>query len=298
MPDTYIRPPTASLEATDLAQSVERKMVAHAIGLADFEDGTGIDRAVLHHMRAGGKRFRARLSLSVSEALGIAPEDAVCLAASCELLHNASLVHDDLQDGDHHRRDAETVWSRFGSDIAICAGDLMISAAFAALSDISMPARLGLLINLVHKRVAEATHGQTADLSLKGRNLADLDTYERVAAAKSGSLLSLPIELSLIYSGHSSFMRTARSAAHSFAIGYQIADDLDDVAQDSRSDAHESAVNAVLVLRAAGHHTSAEELARARAIELFARAVQLSHELPNGCGRPLAIAAAQFSERL
>ena len=72
-------------------------------------------------------------------ALGLSEPDVLCLAASAELLHNASLVHDDLQDQDGMRRGAPAVWKKYGSNVAICTGDLMLSAAYAALSVILVP---------------------------------------------------------------------------------------------------------------------------------------------------------------
>ena len=268
------------------------------LGLADGRQASSIDAAIEHHLNAGGRRFRAALCLSVSSALGLRACDALCLASACELLHNASLIHDDLQDGDRIRRGHETVWSRFGEDVAICAGDLLVSAAYSALSEVSAPAKISSLVRLAHERIAEAIHGQVADLSYQQLSLADIDSYEQVAVAKSGSLLSLPMELPLRYADNPGAAATARSAAHAFAVGYQIADDLDDVERDSGVDGRAAGLNAVLVLRAAGYHSSAEHRATARAIACFKTSIERSRVLPNHCGRELTSAAAKLSKQL
>ena len=98
--------------------AVEIKLHAMSSGLADNPHHTSVEAAIGHHLRAGGGRFRAKLALSVSSALNLQADDSEYLAAACELLHNASLIHDDIQDGDPLRRGRETVWSLFGADVA------------------------------------------------------------------------------------------------------------------------------------------------------------------------------------
>ena len=86
-----------------------------------------------YHMSTGGKRIRGRLALDSALALGVDPSGAVAWAAACELMHNASLVHDDLQDGDMVRRGHEALWVKYGREQAINAGDLLLMLPFVAL---------------------------------------------------------------------------------------------------------------------------------------------------------------------
>ncbi len=296
--DTIVKLRTAPALALGTVEDVENRMYMLATGWTNSGQTAIIDEAIRHHIEAGGRRFRAKLALSVSSALRLHVEDRVCLASACEILHNASLVHDDLQDGDRQRRGRETVWSLFGRDTAINAGDLLISAAYAALAGVSVVSKVPTLMSLLHTRVAEAVHGQSADLSFHDAELADFETYESVAAGKSGALLALPLELPLVYAGHSAFAPLARSAAEAFAIGYQIVDDLNDVSRDSGAEGHTKAMNAVLVLRAAGHKESAEQLAKARALALFDVAAEKSRALPHDCGKALEIAATTLAAQL
>ena len=284
-------PYEASLEGVAL------KMSDLALGLASAGSPT-VDSAIAHHFAAGGGRFRAKLCLSAASALDLRGDDSLALAAACELLHNASLIHDDLQDRDRIRRGREAVWSLFGEDVAICAGDLLISAAYCALAEISIPSRLGVLTRLMHERTAEAIHGQTADLSYRSSKPPSFVVYQEVAAAKSGSLLSLPLELPLQFSGRPDAAILARSAARAFATGYQIADDIKDVAIDSGCDNRDATLNAVLVLRGAGYHNTAEQRARAHAVALFKTAIDQTGLLPHDCGRDLAVAASRLSSEL
>ncbi len=233
-------------------------------------------QAAAYHLASGGQRVRARLALSAGLALGLTRHDALCLAAAAELLHNASLVHDDLQDRDALRHGQQAVWVKFGASVAICAGDLMLSAAYAALCGISEPGKLPALLTLVHERVAGAIAGQCADLGVAASAVDSLMAYKHIALAKSGALLSLPLELVLLASGHAASAQQAREAAEAFSIGYQVVDDLADVQRDGES----GALNSVIVLQHAGFGDQATEKAREFGLEHLNRAMALAHQLP------------------
>ncbi len=247
-------------------------------------------RAGRHHLAAGGRRVRARLALSAGLALGLGESDAVALACSAELLHNASLVHDDVQDRDETRRDRPTVWRAFGAAVAICSGDLLLSAAYAALAGFSDRTVVPALIASAHERVATAIDGQCEDL--RG-GLRSLEAYEAVARDKSGALLGLPLELALIGAGRAGALHAARVAAGHFAVGYQIADDLTDVAHDARR----GALNIVPILRET-EGAMAERVARGLAIGRLRDAAAGAAALPDGSGNLLGTLAMRLSASL
>ena len=89
-----------------------------------------LTEAALYHFKNPGKSFRAQLALSSGSALGLDAYDNLHWAAACELLHNASLIHDDISDSSSHRRGQESIHQHFGSDMALCLGDWMIAKAF------------------------------------------------------------------------------------------------------------------------------------------------------------------------
>jgi geranylgeranyl diphosphate synthase, type I len=93
----------------------------------------GIDR-LGRNADGGGKLIRPAFSLLCASAVGGDPADAVPSAVAIELLHNASLIHDDVMDGDRERRHQPAVWARFGVSWAILAGDALIALGFEALS--------------------------------------------------------------------------------------------------------------------------------------------------------------------
>jgi geranylgeranyl pyrophosphate synthase len=245
---------------------------------------SGAALAAAYHLGSGGQRVRGRLALSAGLALGLSRPDALCIAAAAELLHNASLVHDDLQDKDAQRHGQSAVWVKFGANVAVCTGDLMLSAAYAALCDVTMLHKLPALLASVHERTAGAIAGQCADLGnqpgVAAGEVKDVATYTAIALGKSGALLSLPLELALLASGYGAWAQHARAAAEAFSVGYQVVDDLADVERDNQS----GALNIVSVLQRAGTLAGAQAKARQFGLEHLNRAIALAGELPRESG--------------
>jgi len=265
-----------SNDATSKLFQVEQRM--RTLVLHDTGDA---GEAAALHLSAGGSRIRARLALHACSALRVPHEEAVAVAAACELLHNASLVHDDLQDRDTQRRGRDTVWRRYGDAAAICVGDLLLSAAYGALAPTGAAA--GQLITRMHQRVGAVIRGQCDDLALQGGTLTSLDTYERVAQGKSGPLLILPLELALVLGGRADAISVAVKAGSLFAVGYQAADDVEDVERDALNEE----VNVVAVLAARGERNP-REAGRALAIERFRQCLVVAAMLPDNSGELLA----------
>ncbi len=299
---------TCPLTTTDLPSAVTddllgevEKVMRRLVTRGEPSEGGVLSnsaRAGVSHLAAGGQRVRARLALGAGVALDLAPQDSIALAATAELLHNASLVHDDLQDRENIRRGNQTVWAAYGDEVAICTGDLLLSAAYGALAAISDSRLLPDLIALVHARTALVVRGQCAEFSAKGQRVTDMAVYEKIAVGKSGALLSLPLELALAAAGKKEWMGEARRAAEAFGIGYQIVDDMDDVESDAAGDDEPRAVNALLVLRAAGHGLNAEAMVREIGLRHLRTAVVLADRLPNGAGSFLRFLALALSQRL
>lgn len=222
-------------EPNALLEKVEHYMLKALMGDSKLviAGSAVLNEAVEYHLRSGGQRLRARLALSAGHALGLSDEDSIAIAASVELIHNASLIHDDLQDGDQFRRSYESVWSKFGNNAAICCGDFYLSTAYACLADIGKTQFLPKMIQIMHHRIAEASYGQSADLTITAEQFS-LETYLEVVIAKSGALLSLPLELVLLYAGYDQARYLAHQACKDFAVGFQIFDDLRDLVTDSR----------------------------------------------------------------
>lgn len=159
---------------------------------------------VQEHLYTGGKRLRARLALDAVDALGGEAVDSVGWAAACELLHNATLVHDDLQDADPIRRGHYTVWVRHGQAQAINAGDLLLMLPFIALEHLTVePAVRWELARAIARRAEDTVRGQSLEMCLLHGGRWDWDSYAVAAAGKTSALMALPVHGAALLAGRS-----------------------------------------------------------------------------------------------
>lgn len=248
------------------SNALERTLVAAVVDGASLhgQAPSSLDaahEAALYHLSTGGQRTRAGLALMAGAALELDDDVVLAIAAAAELLHNASLVHDDMQDRSERRRGHPSVWSMRGTGIALCTGDLMISAAYRALCRGIPGPLLPELLERCHRAVAEAIRGQCGDLA-KGGMPCTVAVYCEIASAKSGALLALPVELAMAAADlPQRQIAAAQQAAMMLATAYQIADDLQDIEADTGSGEFAGSLNIVNVLQAEGHGEASVALA-------------------------------------
>ncbi|ADD41693.1 polyprenyl synthetase family protein [Stackebrandtia nassauensis] len=170
----------------------------------------------------GGKALRPALTLLCAEAAGGQADEAVPAAVAVELVHNFSLLHDDVIDGDRTRRHRATVWAVFGRPTAILAGDSLLSLAFEVLAE-SRPAGVGVLA----EAVTRLNDGQLRDMDLETRVDVSLAECRDMAARKTGALMAAACRLGA-ESGGADGERAGRFADFGGALGlaFQAADDL------------------------------------------------------------------------
>lgn len=220
-------------------------------------------QAIQHHFSSTGHQVRARLCLYACARLGISQQDMLILAAATELLHNASLIHDDIQDNDDMRRGKPAIWKKYGQNIGICAGDLLLSAAYGVLENYSHSKTLSKVIAKLNQKTRLAIEGQSEDVTYKDNHnpshIISIERYVQIAVQKSGALLSLPLELALIAAEKNEYIDTARKATEAFAVGYQIADDIEDIAKDAGSVTKSRSINITFVLNALGYENEKEQ---------------------------------------
>jgi len=179
-----------------------------------------------------GARIRPRLCLAVAAACG---EDEPGLtdaaAASIELLHCASLVHDDLPcfDDADTRRGRPTVHRLFGAPLAVLAGDALIVMAFQILADAAAcaPSRLGRLVSIVGRSVG-VPRGIVAGQAWECETHADLAEYQR---EKTGALFAAATVAGAAAAGHDG--EPWRAVGEKLGEAYQVADDLLDATGDA-----------------------------------------------------------------
>jgi geranylgeranyl diphosphate synthase type I len=152
-----------------------------------------------------GKRVRPLLCLLACAAAGGDPAKAVPAAAGLELLHNFSLIHDDIEDASETRRHRPTAWVVFGMPRACNAGDGMFSlahAAFQRLSELGVPPEIVLnALRLFDEMCVRLTEGQYLDMSFEGRLDVTVDDYFGMIAGKTGALLAASPEIGAVIGG-------------------------------------------------------------------------------------------------
>lgn len=168
-----------------------------------------------------GKGIRGALVLASAQAMGAASEQAVSAAAGVELIHNFSLLHDDLMDRDELRRKRPTVWSLFGDAQAVLTGDALLVVAMEVLAE--DPPMLRELCDALLCLVA----GQGADLAFEQRTDVGLDECLAMAGGKTAALLSSACALGALAAGATARQTSAlRRFGHHVGVAFQLVDDL------------------------------------------------------------------------
>jgi geranylgeranyl diphosphate synthase, type I len=148
----------------------------------------------------GGKAVRPALALLSAEAVGAPAEVGLPGAVAVELVHNFSLLHDDLMDGDVERRHRRTVWSIWGSPAAILTGDALLALAHEVVLESPSP-HAGRAALLLASTTRELTRGQVQDLAFETRDDVTLEECLDMAGGKTGALLSASAAIGAVLAG-------------------------------------------------------------------------------------------------
>lgn len=154
---------------------------------------------------ATGKALRPALLLMACEAAGGEARRAVPAAGAVELVHNFSLIHDDIQDRDRERHHRPTVWAVWGDAQAIDAGDALLALARLALlrlRDEGLPPDTVIeAVRILDEGTLEMVEGQVMDLSFEASAEVGLDDYLLMISKKTGALFRASLELGVLAAG-------------------------------------------------------------------------------------------------
>ncbi len=177
-----------------------------------------------------GKRIRPVLCLLACAACGGDPQQAVPAAAGLELLHNFSLLHDDIEDDSPTRRHRPTAWTAFGLPQALNAGDAMFSLAYRAIMRLSsrgVPAATVLEVaGLVTDMCVALTEGQFLDMSFETRLDAGTADYFRMVAGKTAALLAAASQSGAVIAGAPAAAAALRRYGEAMGMAFQFQDDV------------------------------------------------------------------------
>jgi geranylgeranyl diphosphate synthase type I len=174
----------------------------------------------------GGKGVRARLALLSARAAGVPAEVGLPGAVAVELLHNFSLVHDDVMDGDVQRRHRRTVWAVFGVPAAILTGSALQSLALEVVLDPPTPAGAAAA-ELLGRTTRLLIGGQFEDLAFEGRDSVTVAEALAMAGGKTGALIACSASVGAVLAGAPAATVDALAAyGQQVGLAFQLEDDL------------------------------------------------------------------------
>lgn len=201
-----------------------------------------IHRAMRYSLFAGGKRIRPAMVIAAARAVSDSPDGVENAAATVELIHTYSLIHDDLPslDNDDLRRGRPTCHRVFGEAMAILAGDALLTLAFEVLSRLPLigaerKIRLVEELSRAAGTVGGMIGGQVNDLEGEGQPPSAL-LLESIHRAKTGALLRASVRMGAIYAGATEQELAAISEyGEHIGLAFQIIDDVLDVEEPSEA---------------------------------------------------------------
>jgi len=182
--------------------------------------------------KATGKRIRPLMLLLVVASCNLDTNwlRAVSAAAAIELVHNFSLVHDDIQDNSETRRGRPTAWKIWGMPMAINIGDALFSISNQAIMDLHdhFPAETVIsAASALHNACLELTKGQFLDMSFEDRTDLSVEDYWPMITGKTASLLSAACFIGSLLGGSDEGTQDAyRSFGHALGLAFQVQDDI------------------------------------------------------------------------
>lgn len=188
-----------------------------------------LDEASHHIIASGGKRVRPQVVLlSYLAAGGDDLDEAITLAAAVELIHTATLVHDDINDHSLTRRGKITVHARWGRTFALLAGDYLFAKVY------EMMAPYGARYNrIMAEATVELVEGETLQAAAAKAGQMDRETYKRIISLKTASLFRAAATSGALLAGaNDEIVEALDGYAHNLGLTFQIVDDVLDIIGD------------------------------------------------------------------
>ena len=222
---------------TQISQHRERAEEHIMRGLSKISQPK-LHAAMSHLFTGGGKRLRAMLPILVGEAIGNGHEGHYVLGACIEIIHNFTLVHDDIMDQDPVRRGLKAVHVEFDDSTAINAGDAMLALSFEMLADSRHidDSKLRLLVRNIGEMVRRVAEGQQEDFEFEWRDTVTEDDYIAMIEGKTSAMFQMCAKTGAIISGAGNdLIDTMSEWGLMLGICFQIMDDVIDLRSDTKT---------------------------------------------------------------
>lgn len=194
--------------------------------------------AASHLIAHGGKRLRPYMVIKSCEILGGTIKQALPAAAAVEMIHNFTLVHDDIMDNDEMRHGVPTVHTKFGIPVGILAGDVLFSKAFEIISaESKMPKEISLaLVSKLAQACVDVCEGQILDIMMaRSQKIPSENQYIRMIEKKTSALFEVSCAMGAICANTKrKDVSNLSSFGRNLGVAFQIVDDLIGVTGDSK----------------------------------------------------------------
>lgn len=191
-------------------------------------DPPGLYGAAMHLIRHGGKRLRPRMAEASARVFGGTARQAAAAASAVEMIHNFTLIHDDIMDGDERRHGVPTVHEKYGQPLAILAGDVLFSKAFEQIASAGTPARAAESARRLARACVEVCEGQALDMAMaSSARLPPAGEYLRMVGKKTAALFEVSCALGAIAGGaRARGTQDLAAFGRHLGVAFQITDDL------------------------------------------------------------------------
>ena len=177
---------------------------------------------------AGGKRMRPAMVLSACGAVGGNKEKALPMAVAIEYIHNFTLIHDDLMDGDEKRRGMTTSHVKYGMPTAILAGDALFAKAFEIMANMDIPAEtMRKAMQIVTVAVWDLARGQQMDVNNENEGQVSMEDYIETIRLKTSVLFAAGAASGALIGGaNDDVVKAVHEYAMSLGVAFQMYDDI------------------------------------------------------------------------
>lgn len=215
---------TRALTSLDGQAELMPRMVHYHLGLIDA-GGSPTSDDVRHTVQ--GKRIRPKIAMLAAEAVGGTADAAAPLAAAIELLHNFTLIHDDIQDRSPNRRHRPTVWRIWGNAQAINAGDALFAVSHLAMLHDASPEIAVRLMEALNRCTIEIVRGQVMDLENEGQKAISPAHYLDTIRGKTAAILRFAAWGGALLGGATDeIAEKLGDVGENIGMGFQIRDDI------------------------------------------------------------------------
>ena len=253
MPESF----NSNFEPAIVNKDINLPLSDSSQSLSDFifsrlpDNSHPLGKPASHHFKKTGKQLRGRMALTAADCFGVPRAISLRWAAAVEILHNASLVHDDICDGDMVRRGMPSVWAQYGRDTALALGDWLIALSFELAAEAAYLGQTPKLVSVLSYHMGATTTGQALEFSID--SYPSWSKYMDISTGKTAPLFVASAEGIAHLAGRDDVIIPLQRFFTAAGGCYQIANDMlnvigKDGAASPASDLLRRAPNAVIVM--------------------------------------------------